>query len=175
MTSVLAQLAGVFSQLSLLSFGGANAVLPELQRQAVSVHSWATPQQFHSLFGLSQAAPGPNLMIVTLLGWHVAGIGGALVATLAMVAPSALIAAIATRLWHGLRDRSWQRTVQAAVTPVSAGLVAAGAVFAVRASTATVTGAVIIVMAAALALTKRVHPLAVLGAGTTLGLVTTMM
>ncbi|MFB7055363.1 chromate transporter [Streptomyces vinaceus] len=169
------QLASVFSQLSLLSFGGGNAILPELQRQAVNVHSWATPQQFHSLFGLAQAAPGPNLMIVTLLGWHAAGLGGALVATLAMVGPSALVAAIVTRLWHRLRDRSWQRTIQASVTPVSAGLVAAGALFAVRASTATVTGAVIIVVATALAATKRVHPLAILGAGAAYGLVTTLM
>ncbi|MET8753229.1 chromate transporter [Streptomyces sp. NPDC004667] len=175
MTSVLTQIATVFSQLSLLSFGGGNAVLPELQRQAVDLRSWATPEQFHSLFGLSQAAPGPNLMIVTLLGWHVAGPGGALVATLAMVGPSALVAVLVTRLWHGLRDRPWQRTVQAAMTPVSAGLVCAGAVFAVRASTGTATGVVIVVVATALAATKRLHPLAILGAGAACGLVAAVM
>ncbi|WP_035791455.1 chromate transporter [Kitasatospora mediocidica] len=175
MISLLTRLAGVFSQLSVLSFGGGNAILPELQRQVVGVNSWATPDQFHTLFGLSQAAPGPNLMIVTLVGWHVAGLLGALVATLAMIGPSALLAVVATRLWHGLRERPWQQRVQAALTPVSAGLVAAGALFAVRTSAATTTGTVIVVAATALALTRRFHPLALLGTGAACGLLVTVI
>lgn len=65
--SLLATLALVFMQLSLLAFGGTNSVLPEMQRQVVQVHSWLSPHEFAALFALAQAAPGPNMLVVTLL------------------------------------------------------------------------------------------------------------
>ncbi len=70
MTQTLIALFFMFSQLSLLAFGGGNAILPEMQRQVVEVHQWMTATEFSALFALSQAAPGPNMMIVNLVGWH---------------------------------------------------------------------------------------------------------
>ena len=88
---ILAELASVFAQFSLLAFGGANAVLPEMQRQVVDVHHWMNAREFAALFALAQAAPGPNMMVVSLVGWRVAGFWGALVTTGAVAAPSSML------------------------------------------------------------------------------------
>ena len=73
----LSALAVQFAMLSLLAFGGANAVIPEIHRQAVEVNHWMTDQDFVSLFAISQTAPGPNVMISTLVGWKAAGLAAA--------------------------------------------------------------------------------------------------
>jgi chromate transporter len=75
-TAPLASLAVVFTQLSLLAFGGTNSVLPEMRRQVVEVHPWLTAHEFASLFAMAQAAPGPNMLVVTLIGWRVAALPG---------------------------------------------------------------------------------------------------
>ena len=69
----------------MLAFGGANAVIPEIHRDVVAVSGWMTDQQFADLFAISQAAPGPNILIVSLVGYQVAGVAGALVTTAAIV------------------------------------------------------------------------------------------
>ena len=84
----------------MLAFGGGNTILPEMQRQVVDVHGWMTAADFSALFALGQAAPGPNLMVVTLVGWHVAGGWGMLVTTIAKFGPSSLITILALGLWE---------------------------------------------------------------------------
>ena len=64
-----------------LQFGGTNAVVLEMHRQAVDVLHWMDAPTFANLFALAQLAPGPNVMIVSLIGWQVAGLAGLLVAT----------------------------------------------------------------------------------------------
>jgi len=71
---ILVALALQFAGLSLVAFGGANAVIPEIHRQAVEVHHWMTDQDFASLFAIAQAAPGPNFLVTTLVGWKAAGL-----------------------------------------------------------------------------------------------------
>src|SRR5262249_814244 len=80
-TGTLLTLALQFSLLSFLAIGGAITALPEMHRQAVDVYHWMTSTQFTQLVAIAQAAPGPNVLIVTLIGQQVAGIPGALVAT----------------------------------------------------------------------------------------------
>ena len=87
----LIALAVVFAPLSLLSFGGVNAVIADIAQQAIAVQGWTSEREFADLFALSRAAPGPGSMLATLIGWKVAGIAGALVATLAYYLPSALL------------------------------------------------------------------------------------
>jgi len=89
---ILLIIAVQFAVMSLLAFGGANAVVPEMHRQAVELRGWMSDRQFADLFAISQVAPGPNVMIVTLIGYQVAGLSGALVATLAE-APAAVVGA----------------------------------------------------------------------------------
>jgi chromate transporter len=167
--STLASLAAVFAQLSLLAFGGTNSVLPEMQRQVVEVHPWITAQEFAAFFALAQAAPGPNMLVVTLIGWHVAALPGALVATLGVAGPSSVLTFVATDVWYRFRDARWRRLVQAGLMPVTAGLVMASAVLLIRTTSIGWGTASITAVAAALFLFTRLHPLAVLALAATLG------
>ena len=81
MNELLRQLGTTFVWLSLLQFGGTNTVVPEMHRQAVDVYHWMDSQTFANLFALAQLAPGPNVMIVSLVGWQVAGLAGLTVTT----------------------------------------------------------------------------------------------
>src|SRR6185503_20374707 len=83
-------LAIVFAPLSLLSFGGGNAVLADIAQQSIA-HNWIGEREFSDLFALSRAAPGPGSMLATMIGWRAAGLPGALVATIAFYLPSALL------------------------------------------------------------------------------------
>jgi chromate transporter len=170
MTSLLVSLATIFAQLSLLAFGGGNTILPEMQRQVVDVHHWMTAQDFSALFGLSQAAPGPNLMIVTLIGWHVAGAAGALVVTLAKFGPSSILTGLALYVWKRFKDSPWRRAVQAGLVPMTVGLVAASASLITRASVHNWTLGVVTAIGAVVMLKSRVHPLWILAAGALVGL-----
>src|ERR1700710_3094416 len=105
MIQTLVSLGLIFSQLSVLAFGGGETILPEMQRQVVEIHHWMSGEEFNSLFALSQAAPGPNLMIVTLIGWHVAGPWGMLVTTLAKFGPSSAITIMTLHVWDRFKDK----------------------------------------------------------------------
>ena len=85
--STLVQLFAVFSLLSLLAVGGGLAVLPEMKSLTEVRHHWITPDQFMDFYSLGQLAPGPNMNMVLLIGWQVAGPVGAL-AVLARLLPA---------------------------------------------------------------------------------------
>ena len=118
---VLIALTLVFTQLSLLAFGGGNAILPEMQHQVVVIHQWMTAEQFSSMFAMAQAAPGPNMMIVPLVGWHVAGPMGLIVTSFAKFGPSSIITIYALKFWNNFKTLlddtrnnagPWQKHVQ---------------------------------------------------------------
>ena len=170
--SELGPLASIFGQLSVLAVGGIAPVLPEMQRQVVDVHGYMDRPTFAALFALAQAAPGPNMMVSTLVGWHVAGLSGALVATGALIGPSSVLTYVTARAWHRFRERSWRRVVQAGLVPVTVGLVAASAALLAAATTqGLLTAAITAVTAAAVVLT-RWHPLWLLAGGALLGALT---
>ena len=89
----LLQVLGPFLGLSLFSIGGGNTVLPEMHLRAVNGYHWLTDGQFADIFSISQAAPGPSILIVSLVGYAaglqvsgvLGGIVGGLVATVAMI------------------------------------------------------------------------------------------
>ena len=171
MMETLIALAVIFSQLSLLAFGGGNTILPEMQRQVVEVHHWMPASEFSALFALAQAAPGPNMMVVTLVGWHVAGWAGMLVTSLAKFGPSSIVTILAMHAWNRFKDRPWRRVAQKGLVPVTAGLVAASALLIAKSSDTSwlawgITGA-----CAGLAFKTRIHPLWLLGGGAVVGLV----
>ena len=82
-------LALTFATMSLFAVGGANSAIPEMHRVAVDVNHWLTDKQFTDVYAIAQLSPGPNVLIVTLIGYSVAGLLGALVATIAMCIPTA--------------------------------------------------------------------------------------
>jgi chromate transporter len=170
MTGVLISLAIIFAQLSLMAFGGGNAILPEMQRQVVDVHHWMTALDFSALFGLSQAAPGPNLMIVTLIGWHVAGAPGALVVSLAKFGPSSLLTATVLYVWKRFKDSPWRRIIQTGLAPMTVGLVAASAAIITQASVHEWTLGALAAFCMFAMLDKRLHPLSIIAIGALVGL-----
>jgi chromate transporter len=162
-------LATTFGLLSLIATGGANAVIPEMYRQAVDVHHWMTSGRFTDLFAIAQASPGPNILIVTLIGWDVAGPAGAFIATFAMIVPTSTVAFFVGRIWHRFRKARWRIAIQAGVTPVTIGLIAASAYVLSRAAD-TSTALALLTLGAAVVLTlTRLHPLAMIALGGVLG------
>ena len=86
-----------------------------------------TDKQFADVFAISQLSPGPNVLIVTLIGYSVAGVAGALAATLAMCGPTAILAYYVSRLLQRSSQSRWPAIIQAALVPLSIGLMAASA------------------------------------------------
>lgn len=167
---VLAAVAMQFTVIAMLSFGGANAVLPEMYRQAVELRGWVTEQQFADMFAISQVVPGPNVMIVTLIGFHLAGLIGALVATLAMCGPTAVLAYLLGRAWDRVRDTRWRAVVETGLVPISVGLVAASAALLTIATSTNVVAALIVAITAAITYFTRWSPLWPIAGGALLGL-----
>ncbi|HEY7851547.1 MAG TPA: chromate transporter [Caulobacteraceae bacterium] len=167
----LGALAAQFAGLSLVAFGGANAVLPEIQRQSVSLHHWMSDKEFAALFAIAQAAPGPNFMISTLVGWKAAGIPGALIATLAMCAPSCLLTFWVVKAWDRYRDAPWRHALAGGLAPVTVGLVVSSAWLLSRAADVDWRLATLTAATAIVAYVSRLNPLWCLGGAAALGMV----
>jgi chromate transporter len=166
----LTTLAGYFALMSLFAIGGANSAVPEMQRVAVEVERWMTDRQFTDIFAIAQVTPGPNVIIVTLIGYHVAGLVGALVATLAMCGPTCVFAFYIGDVWERFKDAPWRAAIQAGLLPISIGLIAASA-FVVASVAAHNFVAVAVTLATALVTyTTRLNPLWIFGAAALLGL-----
>jgi chromate transporter len=164
-------LATTFGLMSLFAVGGANSAVPEMHRVAVDVHHWLTDKQFADVFAISQLSPGPNVLIVTLIGYAVAGVGGALVATVAMCLPTALLAYGVSRFLGRSSQARWPAMVQAALVPLSIGLMAASGLVLGLASDRTWVAALVTIGAAVLASLTRLNPLWLLAAGGCLGFI----
>ena len=168
--AILMELVTTFVVLSLIAFGGANAVVPEMHRQSVELRHWMSDAQFADLFAIAQAAPGPNVMISTLIGWKVAGIIGALVATLAMCGPSCLLTYFAAGVWERNREARWRAAAGAGLAPLSVGMVAASAWLLSHAADRDWRLAAITVAIAVAAYFSKLNPLWFLAAAAGLGL-----
>lgn len=161
--SVLALLL-VFGPLSILSIGGGQATIPEMQHQAVVVHGWLTNGEFADLFALSRAAPGPSSLIAALIGWQVYGFWGAVAATIGIFLPSSLLMYAVSAWWHRRQDSLTRRVIERGLAPIAVGLVFAGAITILRAADA---GALALATAAAVCVlqsTTRISTHATVGA-----------
>jgi chromate transporter len=168
-SAVLLQLILGFGAISFIAIGGGMAVLPEMNRLVVDVHGWMTDADFANRFALAQAAPGPNILVVGLIGWHVAGLPGMLAATAAMTGPPGLMAYGFARLRARLAGNRWLRIVERGLVPIAVGLIAAsGLVLAQGAAHGWLTVALTVVSLLFVWRTDR-SPLWVLAAGATLG------
>jgi chromate transporter len=134
MDSRLLGLIFVFAPLSLVSFGGGQAIIADMQHQTVDVQHWLSGSQFSELFAISRAAPGPSTLISALIGWQVAGFQGALVAALAIYVPSSIVVYGASRWWHARADSPWRGILERGLAPIAVGLVFAAALSVVQAA-----------------------------------------
>jgi chromate transporter len=165
----LIDLAVMCGHLGLLAVGGINSVVPEMQRETVEVHRWMSAQEFASLYALAQAAPGPNMLVATLVGWRVAGVAGALVATVSLTAPPCLLVYFVSRFWHRFRKARWRGVIQSGLTAVTAGLVTAASVLLAETTSNNWQTALITILVAGVLLRSRVNPLVLLGTAAAVG------
>ncbi|UGX95983.1 chromate transporter [Bradyrhizobium barranii subsp. barranii] len=161
-------LISTFGLMSLFAVGGAAAAVPEMHRIAVDVHHWMTEKQFADAYAIAQLSPGPNVLIVTLIGYAVAGIPGALAATLAMCLPTALLAYVSRLLSRPSQSR-WPALIQTALVPLSIGLMAASALILAQSTARTFAALLLTAAVAALASVSRINPLWLLLAGGLIG------
>jgi len=158
-----------FGLMSLFAVGGANAAIPEMHRIAVDVRHWMTDKQFADIFAISQLTPGPNVLIVTLIGYAVAGVAGALAATLAMCVPTAVLAYYVSGLLARSGHSRWPAIIQAALVPLSIGLMAASGLILAQTTDRSVVAVLMTAATAMLAFVTRLNPFWMLLAGGILG------
>lgn len=156
----------VFVPFSLVSIGGGTSVLAGIHHQAVDVHHWVTAREFVNLFAISRAAPGPGSMLTTLIGWHVWGWWGAVIATLALFVPSSLLCYGVAFVWRRHRGKRWHTALEQGLAPIGIGLVLAGAVTVLRIGSGGILAWVVAFGSAGLmAWQPRLHPLLIFAVG----------
>jgi chromate transporter len=118
-------LFGHFLMLSLLAIGGAITTAPDMHRYIVGEQGWLADTQFNASIALAQAAPGPNVLFVAVLGFNVAGLAGALVTLVGTLLPSTLLTLAATRWGERRRESRGLRAFTAGLAPLTLGLLMA--------------------------------------------------
>jgi chromate transporter len=127
-------------------------------------------KEFADLFAISQAAPGPNMLFVALVGWKAAGLAGALVSTVAMCAPSCLLTYGVNRVWHRFRGARWRDALLAGLAPVTIGIVLSSGYILTRAADHKLAAFGLTAATAIVVLTSRLNPLWMLAGGGLLGI-----
>lgn len=169
--SPLPDLVWIFGTVALLSMGGANALVPEFHRQVVGVHGWMTSQQFAHLLALAQVAPGPNMLVVSMIGWKVAGLAGLMTATLSLVAPTGALAFAAGRWLRRLAGAWWLDPIKAGLAPIVVGLMVASGTVIARAANHDWQSYILTAGTAAFIYFTRRNPLWAIGTGALAGVI----
>ena len=168
-TSPVVQLLKTFGALSLMSIGGANAAVPEIHRQIVDGLHLMSDATFAKLIAIGQTSPGPNVLVVSMIGWSLAGLAGLLVATLAFIGPSGTLALATGRLMTRYETLGIVGRLRKALAPVAVGFMLASGVVMTQASYAGFLSLVIVAAVAALVLLTRISPFWGIFAGAFLG------
>ena len=174
-----------YLSLSLLAVGGAIATAPDMHRFLVERQGWLTDMQFNASIAIAQAAPGPNVLFIALLGWNVgvnaggsgpvgwaSGVLGLLLCMLGVMLPSTTLTWLATRWGHRNRDRRGVRAFKQGMAPVVIGLLLATAWILASAHGSPMTDGPLWLLTGASTLLvwrTRLHLLWLLGAGALLG------
>jgi chromate transporter len=148
----------VFVPLSLVTIGGGASVFAAIQHEAVDIHHWVSAREFVDLFAIARSAPGPGSMLVTLIGWKIAGWSGALVATVAMFLPCLVLCLAVARTWAKHKGKPWHRALEAGLAPVGTGLVTAGLISIFRIINGDVLTIAVAIATAALLLARPQAP-----------------
>jgi chromate transporter len=123
-----ADLIGLFAHflvLSLLAIGGAITTAPDMHRYVVAEHHWISDAQFSASIAIAQAAPGPNVLFVAVIGWNVAGPLGALATMAGTLLPSTALTLLVSRWGARRRETRGVRAFTTGLTPLTIGLLVA--------------------------------------------------
>ncbi len=121
----LLSLLGHFMLLSLLAVGGAITTASDMHRYVVVEHGWISDAQFTSSIAIAQAAPGPNVLFVAVIGWNVAGAAGALATLAGTMLPSTLLVLAVSRWAAQRREHVGVRAFTTGMAPLTLGLLLA--------------------------------------------------
>jgi len=124
--SKIVELINLFALLSMLAVGGGTAVLPQMKYDTVYLHHMLSAAQFTEIYSLGQLAPGPNMMCVILIGYHVSGWLGALAVLFAFFLPNTLLCYFVSQIWDVAAGSPWRDAVQRGMAPIVIGLMLAG-------------------------------------------------
>jgi len=156
--------------ISLLAIGGVNSILPDIQRYVVEANHWLSPRQFADAFALAQAAPGPNVMYVTLIGWQIAGWAGAIVATLAIIIPPFLLT-LGTSYFNARNpDAPLGRAIRDGMGPIVIGLTLSSGWILARSADQDWRGAALTLLTVALMLRTKLNPVWLIAGGAIAGI-----
>lgn len=155
----------VFGALSVMAVGGGTAVLPEMKSLTVNQYHWLTSDQFGQIYSLGQLAPGPNMLMVAVIGHRVAGYAGAAAALLGFFAPAGVIMFVCGRYWDRFESSPWKIAVQRGLAPLTIGLMLAGTWVLAKTVILNVPTAVIAVVVTVILLLKHVNPAFLILAG----------
>ena len=163
--SLLIHLAWTFALLSILAVGGGTAVLPEMQ--TILAHQFGIDHtQFVHIYSIGQLAPGPNMLMVLVIGYQLAGLLGAGVVLLSFFLPSSLMCFYMGRLWNRFGESPWRRSIQNALEPISIGLMSSGVYAVAKASVVSSITMALAVVTLYLILRTKINPvLVILGSG----------
>ena len=125
-TTKILNLLWVFALLSLVAVGGGTAVLPEMRRILVGHFHWLSDKQFREIYSIGQIAPGPNMLMVLVIGYRLAGALGAVVVGLAFFIPDCFITFFVNRVWKRFEGSPWRTAIQRGMAPVAIGLMTSG-------------------------------------------------
>jgi chromate transporter len=159
MNGTLGALAWRFALLSFVAVGGGSATYPQIHADAVTQMHWLTDRGFTELVAIAQFAPGPNVLIVPLIGWQVAGWLGALVALVAFLTPSSIMTIVAGRVLHRRADTPLVVALRSSLRPIAAGLFFASGIALARSTGLGAGGIAITAGVAVLATVFDVSPL----------------
>ena len=162
---LLGDLLAVFVPLSFLTVGGGQSVLADIHRQSVGQHAWMSDGQFLDLYALSRLTPGPGSLLVTLVGWQVAGLWGALAASAAIFLPSSVLVYGLAQVWSRYRGRPFIRAVESGLTPVAAGMILAASCTVLRAAEGGIWAWSVAALSTLVLMWTRVNPLLLLALG----------
>jgi chromate transporter len=173
-------LFGHYMLLSLMSVGGAISTTAEMHRYLVEQHHWLTPAQFNDAIAIAQAAPGPNVLFVALMGWNVglnagswlAAVMGVLVTMVGIMVPSTTLTYLASQWLHRNRERRGVRAFKQGMAPVVVGLLVSTGIILATANAQTAQDWPLWALSAAAGVViwrTRIHLLWLLAAGAVLG------
>ena len=155
----------VFAPLSLVTVGGGQGIVSEIHRQSVNHYRWMTEPEFLDLFALSRLTPGPGSLLVTLVGWRVAGWPGAALASAAIFVPSSILVYAVARVWSRFKGARWQVAIERGLGPVAAGMILAASLTILEAANGGWVAWAVGLGSTVMLLCTDVSPFLLLGAG----------
>ena len=159
-----------FLALWFVAVGGPSAILPDIHRYIVDVQRLLTSAQFAEIYTLAQVAPGPNVMYVTLMGWHLAGWKGVAATTIPLLIPATTLTLFVGHLNERYPNAAFGRAVRRGLSPITVGLMFAGASILARAVNHDWRGYAVTLLTVIIVLRKPLNPLWLLGAGAAAGI-----